>query len=82
VFVSPVTVQLIAAVVHVNDPGVDVAVYEAAPILAVQTSATSVSPIVPVGAPGIAGAAIGLTAVDTTDATDGPPAFVACTANV
>ena len=83
----PVTVQLVVAVVHVNEPGEDVTVY---PVTALPpfdagadhettTDESPNAPDTPVGTPGTVA---GTTALDALDAELVPAAFVAVTVNV
>jgi hypothetical protein len=87
-FVRPVTVHDVVAVVHVNEPGEDVTVYElieAPPLLTGEVHDTTDEafafevPDTEVGAPGTVD---GVTAADTAEATPVPLAFVAVTLNV
>jgi hypothetical protein len=86
--VRPVTVHDVDAVVHVNEPGVDVTVYPviaAPPVLAgaIQDTTDWVlafeAPDTEVGAPGTVD---GVTAAEAVEATPVPLAFVAVTLNV
>jgi len=87
-FVRPDTVQVVVAVEHVNEPGVEVTVYElieAPPLLtgAVQDTTDWVLvfevPDTEVGAPGTVE---GTTATEAVEAAPVPLAFVAVTVNV
>jgi len=86
-FVRPVTVQLVVAVVHENEPGDDVTVY---PVIAeppvldgvdheTTTDESPNTPMTPVGTPGTVA---GTTDDDAVDAEPVPALFVAVTVNV
>ena len=86
-FVRPVTVQLIVDVVHVNEPGNEVTVYEvidAPPVEkgADQETSTDASLLVPITPVGTPGTVAGLTAKEASDGVPAPTTFVAVTVNV
>ena len=87
-FVNPATVHEVVAVVHVNEPGEDVTVYElieAPPLLTGAVHDTTDEafafevPETEVGAPGTGA---GTTAADAADAKPDPEVLAAVTANV
>jgi hypothetical protein len=87
-FVRPVTVQVVVAVAHWNEPGDEVTLYpviDAPPLLAGAVHDTTDWPFAPsvadteVGEPG---GAAGTAAAEAADATEVPIAFVAVTVNV
>jgi hypothetical protein len=85
--VRPVTVQLVVADVHVNEPGEDVTVYPVTALPpfddgAVQETTTDESPNAPDTPVGAPGSVAGTTALDALDAELVPAAFVAVTVNV
>ena len=86
-FVKPVTVQLVVAVVHENEPGDEVTVY---PVIALPpfeagadhetvTEESPKTPDTPVGTPGTVA---GTTAPEAVDVELVPALFVAVTVNV
>ena len=85
--VRPVTVQLVDAVVQVNEPGDDVTVY---PVIAeppeldgaVQDTVTCVFPEAPDTPVGRPGTALGVTDAEAPEAVPVPRALVAVTVNV
>jgi len=87
-FVRPVTVQVVVAVVQVNEPGVEVTVYELIAAPPVETGAAHDTTddafpapvaLTAVGAPGTVD---GTTAAEADEAEPVPEAFVAVTVNV
>ena len=83
--VRPVTVQLVVAVVQVNEPGDEVTVYpviaEPPEEAAVHDTVTCVLPELPDTEVGAPGTAVGVTAEDALEAEPVPRAFVAVTVN-
>ena len=71
--------------VHVNPPGLEVTVYEVAPVEATQATVAAPSPataVTPLGAAGIGANGVGVTAELDTEGAELPEVFVATTAKV